>query len=247
MPLKRAALSLTETKSETGGRPKHKAKDFWRLWGIVNDAAGRLDIYETIGEYAGISAKSFVGELTALGDVDEIDLFINSDGGDVFDSFAIYAALQRHPAVKNVYIDGLAASAASFIAMAGDSISISASARMMIHAASAVVVGDAIEMRKVADILESLTGTIASIYSKRSGGRQQTFLNLMAAETWFDAEQAVKAGLADKITDMKGKPARNSVAARLREIASDERRYGQYNSRPSDAAIAARLREIASH
>lgn len=162
-------------------------------------------IYEDIGT-PGISAKTFELDIKTLraGAGDIINLRINSGGGSVFDGIGIYNALRRHPSKIIVSIDGLAASAASLIAMAGDTIEISASAYLMIHnpwigGAS----GGANDLRKAAEDLDRLTQTFLAAYVARAKGRlsAERCKELMDAETWLNAQEAVSFGLADQVTE----------------------------------------------
>lgn len=160
-------------------------------------------IYEEIGQSwwndSGVGAKQFAENLKALGDVKVLNVRINSPGGDVFEGNAIKTQLEQHPAVKNVFIDGLAASAASYIAMAGDRIEVSRNAMIMIHSASGGVLGNAEDMRKMADLLEKIDGNIVDMYHRRTGQTVDKIQEWMAAETWFTADEAVQHGFADAL------------------------------------------------
>lgn len=160
-------------------------------------------IYEEIGEgwYGGITAKQFTKDLRDQGDVETITLRINSPGGNVFDGNAIYNVLKQHSAKKIVHIDGLAASIASVIAMAGDEIHIADNAMMMIHNAWGVVMGFADDMRKAADMLEKVDASIATTYQKRTGLDIAKIKELMQAETWMNSKEALEYGFVDDITD----------------------------------------------
>jgi ATP-dependent Clp protease protease subunit len=147
----------------------------------------------------GITAKKFADDLKALGNVKTIDLRINSEGGSVFDGKAMYSLLVDHPASINVYIDGLAASAASFIAMAGDVIHIAEGGFVMIHNAWTFAMGDAREMRRSADLLDTVNGTILDVYVARTKGDKNKLAKMMDDETWMTADEAVKQGFADKM------------------------------------------------
>ena len=157
-------------------------------------------IYDEIDPWFGVSAGDFANELNAL-DVDEITVGINSPGGIVFDGIAIMNALKRHPAKIITRIDGLAASAASFIAMAGDEIQTSKYGEAMIHEAWGAVRGNADDMAAMQQLLERHNDTIANIYADRAGGDVKAWRKLMAAETWFTAQEMVDAGLADTILE----------------------------------------------
>lgn len=170
---------------------------------------GEILIYEVIGEnwYGdGLTGKSFAQKLAALGDVDEINVRINSPGGSVFDGTAIYNQLLNHPAKIIVDIDGIAASAASYVAMAGDTVRIADNGFMMIHRAMGFAMGNTKEMTKLAATLEKLDGSIAATYAKKTGREASEHLNQMDVETWFDAKDAKEAGLVDEITDGQSEP-----------------------------------------
>lgn len=161
-------------------------------------------IYDEIGDYwgEGVTAKQFVKELNAI-KVDTIHLHINSPGGNVFDGSTIYNALRQHKAKIIVHIDGLAASAASLIAMAGDEINISGNAFVMIHCPWTIVLGNGNDLRRAADDLDLLTDMFAKTYTARAKGKTDydAILTYMDDETWFNAETAVEVGLADVITE----------------------------------------------
>jgi len=147
----------------------------------------------------GISAKQFATDLKALGPVKNIDLRINSEGGSVFDGKAMYSLLKEHPAKVTVHVDGLAASAASFIAMAGDTINIAEGAFVMIHNAYMMAVGDAREMRRSADMLETVNNTIIDTYVARTRGDRKAIMKMMDDETWMAGSEAVQNGFADNM------------------------------------------------
>lgn len=157
-------------------------------------------IYDEIGAY-GISAKGFLAELGALPDGVPIDLRLNSPGGSVFDAVAIYNALQRHDGTITAWIDGVAASAASYVAMAGDEIVMPENAFLMIHDPSGLVMGTAADMREMADTMDKIAGGMIRGYATRSGRTEEEIAALMAAETWFDAEAALEAGLATRMIE----------------------------------------------
>ena len=157
-------------------------------------------IYDEIGAY-GVTAKGFLAELGALPDGVPIDLRLNSPGGSVFDAVAIYNALQRHDGEITVWIDGIAASAASYVAMAGDEIVMPENAFLMIHNPSGLVMGTAADMREMADTMDKIAGGMVRGYAARSGRAEEEIAALMAAETWFDAEAAIAAGLATRMVE----------------------------------------------
>ena len=146
-----------------------------------------------------ITAKEFSDELKALGDVSEITVRINSFGGDVFDGVAIYSRLIDSGAKIVVFIDGIAASAASVIAMAGNEIHIGEAAFIMIHDARTLTMGEAADLRKTADRLDAVNEQMAGIYQRRTGLEMAKIRQMMADETEFNAEQAVEFGFATDI------------------------------------------------
>lgn len=158
-------------------------------------------IYDDIGpEWMGlVGAKSVLAELGKIGKGKPVTVRINSPGGDVVEAQAIYNAFRRHEGTVTVEVDGLAASAASFIAMAGDKIRIAENAMFMIHRAWSVSVGNAADMRATADVLDKFDGIIADTYAARSKQEREKIDELLAAETWLTAAESVELGLADEI------------------------------------------------
>lgn len=157
-------------------------------------------IYDEIGAY-GVSAKGFLAELGALPEGTPVDLRLNSPGGSVFDAVAIHNALKRQEGPVTVWIDGIAASAASYIAMAGDEIVMPENAFLMIHDPAGLVMGTAEDMRAMAEALDKVKGSLVSGYAAKSGRTPEEVSALMAAETWFDASDAVAQGFADRLID----------------------------------------------
>lgn len=163
--------------------------------------AAEILIYEDVGEgwFGGVTAKQFADELKALGDVQTIDVRIDSYGGDVFDGLAIYNRLVQHPARVTTHVDGVAASIASIIAMSGDEIRIAENGWLMIHDAWGVAVGNAADMRRQADLLDGVTDKLAGVYAARTGMAVPDVRALMADETWLAADDAVARGFAQTI------------------------------------------------
>lgn len=172
--------------------------DTGRWYDIKADAGGAVvRIYSEIG-YWGVTAEDFAADLAQISAA-QIEVQINSPGGDVFDGLAIYNALRAHPARIVTRVDGLAASAASVIVQAGDHRQIMSSAQIMIHEAWGLAVGPAAELREFADLLDKQNDVLAAIYAERSGGDADAFRALMAAETWMTDQEAVDGGLADEV------------------------------------------------
>jgi len=162
------------------------------------DATTEVLIYEEIGGSFGIDAKQFIEDLQGI-TTPNIDVRINSPGGSVFDSIAIYNALVKHPANVTTYVDALAASGASIIAMAGDKVVMMVGSQLMIHDAMAPDAGNAADHREMAAFLDRQSDNLASIYAAKGGGEIADWRGLMLAETWMFATEAVDFGLADEV------------------------------------------------
>lgn len=162
-------------------------------------------IYEQIGkdflDDSGITAHAFIRDLGKIGAVKDITLRINSPGGSVFDGLAIYNALRAHPAQKTVHVDGIAASIASVIAMAGDLVVMPSNAMMMIHDPSTYAAGTAEDMRKQAEVLDAVKASIVSVYVQKTSRSEEEVSSWMSDERWMSAHEAVSLGFADEIGD----------------------------------------------
>lgn len=217
---------------------------------VTNAKADEAEIY-LYGEigFWGVTAADFQREL-ALVTAKHINLHVNSPGGEVFDGIAIYTLLREHEASVTTYIDGLAASAASFIALAGDRVVIAKSAHMMIHEAMGLAWGYASDLRRQADVLDRLTESIAEIYEDRAGGTVSQWRAAMAEETWYTAAEAVAAGLADEVSGEDGDGAeaknryRDSITAHLvtamRDRLQEPARVNTVRPSSARAAVPAR-------
>ncbi|HBO3905329.1 TPA: Clp protease ClpP [Pseudomonas aeruginosa] len=181
-----------------------KALDAWRP--ELRAASGdnpdsTITIYEPIGydwwTGEGVTAKRIAGALRAIGSDVDVTVNINSPGGDVFEGLAIYNLLREHKGKVTVNIIGLAASAASFIAMAGDEIRIGRAAFLMIHNAWLIAMGNRNDLREIADWLEPFDMTLADIYAQRTGIDIDDIVKQMDAETWIGGREAVDKGWAD--------------------------------------------------
>ena len=160
--------------------------------------AAEISIYEEIGGF-GITAKQFAEDLKALGDVSHIDLRIHSPGGDVFEGIAIYNLLRNHPAEITVYIDGVAASMASVVAMAGDRVVMPENAMMMIHKPWGISGGNAGDMRDYADLLDKVETVLVPAYARKTGKSAQEITAMLEDETWMDGKECLKHGFADEL------------------------------------------------
>jgi ATP-dependent protease ClpP protease subunit len=151
------------------------------------------------GGFFGISAKDVATALDEVGDVSEIRLRINSPGGEVWEGLAILNMLRAHQAKVTAVVDGLAASAASFIVAAADARVMSPGTQLMIHDASAFAIGNAATMERARRMLDSISDSIASIYADSAGGTADEWRTAMREETWYTAGEAVAANLADRV------------------------------------------------
>lgn len=186
---------------------------FWNLKKKGNSA--ELLIY---GEISGmllwgdeVVPKDIDNELKAMGDVSEIIVRINSPGGDVFAGVAIHAMLSRHKAKKTVYVDGIAASIASVIAMAGDEIVMANGSMFMVHNPMSIVFGNSNEFRSMADRLDTVRDAFMSIYTEKTGMTDKEIISLLDAETWMTADEAISMGFATKLEQG------NKIAACIRD------------------------------
>lgn len=175
-------------------------KSWYKIQAKADDVI-EIFIYDQIGVW-GITASKFIRELKEkmTGTVIGIDLHINSPGGDVFDGNAIYAYLNSQQRVVNVFVEGLAASIASVIAMAGDTIHIAANSMIMIHNPIGAVFGESKDMRKMAETLDKVKDSIVVAYQKKTGRESDDLIKLMDDETWFTAQEAIDNGFADTLT-----------------------------------------------
>lgn len=184
-----------------------------RMWEIKQQTDNSIDLYiygDVTGEgynfWTGdiveseTSANYFRDELAKYPNASQINVYINSYGGSVFEGTAIYNQLKRHPAYKKVYIDGFACSVASVIAMAGDKVIMPKNALMMIHNMWIGVVGNAAELRKAADDLEIINEAGRAAYLDKAGDKlsPEMLAKMADEETWLTAEQCIAYGLADE-------------------------------------------------
>ena len=192
MILSPVAMATSATKTNNQSWYSIKAK--------ANDTA-EISIYDEIG-FWGVSAASFAQDLKSCGNnLKQINLHIHSPGGDVFDGIAIYNLLKNHPANVTVYIDGLAASMASVIAMAGNEVIMPENAMMMIHKPWGIQGGDAEDMRKYADLLDKVENTLIPAYANKTGKTPEELAEMLSAETWLNGKECVEQGFADKLAE----------------------------------------------
>lgn len=191
----------------------------------VNGDSTEITIYGDIGESWWGDSISANDIKTALKEAttDEITIRLNSPGGDVFDGIAIYNQLKNHDAKVKIYVDGLAASAASIIAMAADELIMNTGSMMMIHEASTYTWGTKTDIRKTLNALEGIDKSIADIYMTRYQGERTEIETMIQNETWFTSSEAVEIGLADNILefddneeDIDAEEFKNSILMKFR-------------------------------
>ncbi len=187
-------------RNKLGASPKASAGDkSWFRMKASGDKTADIYIYDEIG-YWGVTARQFASSMKALGDLDHINLHIHSPGGDVFDGIAIYNLLNSHTASKTVYIDGLAASMASVIAMVGNPIIMPENAMMMVHKPWGITGGDANDMRDYADLLDKVEAVLIPSYAKKTGKTPDELALMLGEETWMTAQECLEHGFADQIS-----------------------------------------------
>ena len=191
---------MPKSKNQTLRRPKASARsNSWFRMQASADNQAEIFIYDEIG-YWGVTARQFVNDLKALGDVTHINLHINSPGGDVFDGIAIFNALKHHGASITVHIDGLAASMASVIAMVGNPVIMPENTMMMIHKPWGFAGGDANDMRDYAELLDKVESVLIPAYAEKTGKSSDEIAAMLEDETWMDGKECVAMGFADQTT-----------------------------------------------
>ena len=224
-----------------------------RMWELKQSAnLEEVDLYiykEIEGDYydwwkdeiveSETSANHFKNELEKYSNVSQINIYINSNGGSVYEGTAIYNQLKRHPAHKTVYIDGFACSIASVIAMAGDEIIMPRNALMMVHNMMMGVFGNSKEIRKAADDLDVINAAGRQAYLMKAGEKlsEEKLVEMMEAETWLTAEQCIEFGLADKFAE------KDADMAKAKEILQKSN-MGLEQRINIQKSLAAQLREL---
>jgi ATP-dependent protease ClpP protease subunit len=191
------------------GRPYFKAA-------LQSDGTLELLVYEEIGESffgdGGVTAKAVKQQIDQADSYDRMSIRINSPGGDASEGIAIYNLIRAQKKPVDVFVDGIAASAASIIAMAGDEIIMGPNSLLMVHNATGVCMGDGADMAKMAGVLNTVSAAIGRTYSVRTGKPADEIAALMDAETWFSAEEAVEQGFATAITEEAGEIEESALA-----------------------------------
>lgn len=179
------------------------SKKYWEVKAKANKT-GELLLYGDIASAQmwgdEITPKTIDAELKALGEIDTLNVYVNSGGGSVFAGQAIFNIIKRHMAgVKNAYVDGLAASISSVIPMACDKIFMPSNSMMMIHNPAGIARGNSSDLRAMADTLDKVRESILAVYVEKTGLPENTIISLMDAETWMTAAEAIKMGFADEL------------------------------------------------
>ena len=172
-----------------------------KWYNIQNKASDVTDVYifDEIGTY-GVTAQEFINDIKGLKDM-PINLRINSLGGDVFDGMAMYNVIKRREAKTTVYIEGIAASIATIIALGADEVVMAENSLFMIHNAWGGTMGEAKDMRKTAETLDKISSELTDIYRKKTGLSNDVLAEMMDEETWLNAEEAYELGFIDTISD----------------------------------------------
>lgn len=189
---------------------------------IRSDASGdvaQVYVYDVIDSYWGASAKALVEALASAGAKD-VALHVNSPGGDVFEARTMVSAIRAHQAKGHkvtAYIDGLAASAATYLALSGDQVHIADGGMFMVHNSWTLAWGNKTELRSTADLLDKIDGTITADYARKTGATAEQIAAWMDAETWFTGAEALAAGFVDSVIEPPkaddGKAARWNLSA----------------------------------
>lgn len=209
---------------------------------IRSEAAGdttTVYVYDIIDAYWGVSANDFARTLAAISTAN-IALRINCPGGDVFEARAMMAAIAEHPATVTAKIDGLAASAATALTLACDSVEIVEGGFYMIHKAWTLGIGNADDMRTSADLLDKVDGVLAAGYAKKTGQDLDAVLAAMTAETWYTAEEAVAAGYANSILQIGTSASASARAFNVAAYANAPKALTETEQQPDWDAEAAR-------
>lgn len=205
-----------------------------------------LHIYDEIDSWFGVNAEALVVEISALDPETELTVRVDSPGGNAFDGINIANAIMRHPGKTTTYIDGLAASAASVIAVASDEVVVSKYGQAMVHDARSGQYGTAKDLRSVADHLEKLSASYAKLYADRAGGTVEDWAQAMADETWYTAEEMVAAGLASRVDDSGARADTEKAVASALACSSYKFKYFGRPAAPAPVARADNAEACAS-
>ena len=241
MPLIEA---VTRPAHLTGRAQAHAPRAWYEIRNAADADEAELLIYDEIGGWFGNTPGEIVDELRAV-TAPNLRVRINSPGGSVFDGIAIANAIRLHPANVIVQVDGIAASAASVIAMAGDRIVMTPQSQLMIHDASGMCFGNSADMDEMAHLLDIQSDNIADAYAERAGGTREEWRERMRAESWYLAAEAVAAGLADEVLpSRKATEEPESVLTNSWDLSVF--RYAGREEAPAPVAVAVPARPVPS-
>lgn len=209
-------------------------KRTWYAMTAQDDGSAQIDIHDEIG-FWGVTFSDFIRDLKALGPVDRITVSLNSPGGEITDGLAIYNALRNHAASVTTRVEGLAASMASIVFMAGDRREMPDNAFLMIHNPWGGVVGESEDLRKYADLLDKMRGTLANIYTERGGVDPDAVSELMDEETWMTGAEAIALGFATDLTAPVKMAARFDIARLNMSQAPDALKNSLTENAPAEA------------
>lgn len=201
----------------------------------TNEDERTISVYDVIGQDywsgEGVTAKRVSAALRSMGK-GPVTVNVNSPGGDMFEGLAIYNLLREHDGEVTVKVLGVAASAASVIAMAGDTVQIARAGFLMIHNAWVMAVGNRHDLAEIAATLKPFDEAMASIYAAKTGGDPKAMSKLMDAESWIGGESAIEQGFADDLlpSDQVGKGGGKANASAVRRIEAALRASGMPKS-----------------
>lgn len=189
----------------------------------MSNNTAEIMVYGDISDYWGeVSSSEFKRELDRLGNVNNLSIRINSNGGSVTSGWAIYNVLKQHNAFKTVIVDGIAASMGAFIAMAGDEILMSNAGLLMIHKPWGIAMGEAEELRKEADTLDKMFNIAVQIHAKRTGTSEDEVRDMMTKTTYLNAEEALELGFIDEIIEYDGEEPELDTESNMLHIAGEK-------------------------
>lgn len=218
MPGKAAAFAANQREKADKLRAQHGVapQPWYRITNATDSDEAEVMLYDEIGGWWGATADDFIRDLRAIS-APKVRVRVNSPGGSVFEGVAIANALRGLSAEVTIQVDGIAASIASVIAMAGDRVVMMPNTTLMIHDASGVAMGDASVMEEMAELLDLISDNIADAYAARAGGTRDEWRARMRAETWYLPEDAVEAGLADEAMPAPPRPGQDPAEPDMRK------------------------------
>lgn len=187
-------------------------KSWFTVQAVADGRTAQVAVRGYIGEW-GVSDRDFIAAVEAYGEVDTIEVAINSRGGEVDHALSIFNFLKNHPARVNMRVDGVAMSAASIILMAGDDIAMPANAILMVHSPWSYASGNADDLRQAADVLDTFESALLETYQARSGKTADELKTMLADETFMTAKEAVAHGFADRLIPLKAEARAASAVA----------------------------------